>query len=161
MINQLTKITPSIHPNWLKLIFVMIPGCALLFYMLPHLVVVTSKSITPRILWRTYTQGQKGYYVLFDFTHPLIKEKVRLTKKFACGPGDDLRIQDNQFYCNDTYLGIAKTYSDSGNELPIFHVQGSIPDGKAFVLGSHPDSFDSRYFGFINIHETEKLITIF
>ena len=39
------------------------------------------------------------------------------------------------------------------NPLPLFRFDGVIPEGKLFVVGHHPRSWDSRYFGFVDVEE--------
>jgi type IV secretory pathway protease TraF len=33
--------------------------------------------------------------------------------------------------------------------MPTFQHHGPVPPGRYFVLGEHPGSFDSRYFGMV------------
>lgn len=60
--------------------------------------------------------------------------------------GDEIRISNNSILVNGK---IAEKISDEKRfEMLDFR---RVPEGKVFVLGTHPDSFDSRYkkFGFV------------
>lgn len=74
---------------------------------------------------------------------------VPFAKKIGCRPGDILETHQNRFYCNGHYLAIAKPHSNSGKPLTQFIWNGTVPDNAYFMVGTHPDSFDSRYYGFI------------
>ena len=45
---------------------------------------------------------------------------------------------------------MAKEISLQGKKLTAFKYAGTVPEGKMFLTGSHKDSYDSRYFGFID-----------
>lgn len=78
---------------------------------------------------------------------PIRKKKVLyLIKKVACFPGDYLLAGGGKFYCNGKLMGVAHPRSPS----PPFSYDGVIPEGKYFILGEHPYSFDSRYIGLID-----------
>jgi len=49
-----------------------------------------------------------------------------------------------------------------GRELPESLLEnGIIPKGKALVLTKHVGSFDSRYYGLVNIHDLTVLKKLF
>ncbi len=74
-----------------------------------------------------------------------------------CGPGNYLRVANRRYYCNDTYLGTAKEHSLRGEKVDNFVYDDVIPQGKLFVMGEHRDSFDSRYFGFIEVTDVTAI----
>ena len=74
-----------------------------------------------------------------------------------CIPGEYLRVADRRYYCNNVYLGTAKEYSLRGEKVDHFLYDGVIPQGKLFVMGEHRDSFDSRYFGFIEVTDVTAI----
>ncbi len=126
------------------------------------LVTITSESIGLKLAFRSEKPAQKGDYVNFTFSHPFIGNTPRiLTKRFSCGPGDELRSDENRhFFCNGEYLGIAKKRRMDGRPFDHFQWNGPIPPGKAFVTGDHPDSFDSRYWGFIDVDRLERVVPL-
>jgi type IV secretory pathway protease TraF len=52
-----------------------------------------------------------------------------------------------EFFCNNVFLGSAKTHSKEGIQVKAFEYNGIIPEGKFFAMGSCIDSYDSRYVG--------------
>ena len=116
-------------------------------------------TITPSLWHRIYLldrapskeQMVDDTYVLFILDSQYLEEaKTRKAlKKVACSEGDVLSVRQKSYYCNNSYLGQAKDYSLKGEKLRHFEFQGVIPKDKLFVFGTHVDSFDSRYFGFV------------
>lgn len=58
--------------------------------------------------------------------------------------GDHVRRDGQTFYVNDRRVGDAKPRNGEGVALTAGPV-GTIPKGRIFVAGDHPDSLDSRY----------------
>lgn len=95
---------------------------------------------------------KKGDYVVFDIRSDLIPNctPCTLIKKIGCIPGDLLSSTTaGAYYCNGKFLGNAKIHSLEGKRLERFVFNGPVPKGSLFLVGSHRDSYDSRYFGFI------------
>lgn len=136
-------------------------GCVAIFYAERHILVTVSASVDERIFWRTSAQPDKGDYATFLFSHPLAgEEPVRLTKRLVCWEGDLLTIDGRQHYCNGQPLGLAKEFGLNGQPLPLFVFNDRVPPGKAFAFGVHADSFDSRYWGLIDVASTERLVPL-
>lgn len=130
----------------------------MIWFVFQHLVIVTSPSIDHRVFWKTEQMPQKGDYILFDLRHELVGlDAVRLTKRIACGPGELLEQTDNQFSCHGEILGHAKMT----DKFPAFKFKGAIPENQGFVMGTHEDSFDSRYFGLVDLSKAIKLTVVF
>jgi len=97
------------------------------------------------------TVGKKDYVVF------RLKETDRrapgrqLVKQVTCDEGDTLNVMEREYWCNgDEYLGRAKDLDLKGEKLDPFIYNGVIPKGLCFVSGHHKDSYDSRYWGFLN-----------
>ena len=74
-----------------------------------------------------------------------------LTKRVGCRPGQRLRIDDLRFYCDENFLRSALRGVMSRQQMMTpFSYDGEIPSGKLFLIGDNSDSYDSRYFGFID-----------
>jgi conjugal transfer pilin signal peptidase TrbI len=73
-----------------------------------------------------------------------------VVKKIACMEGESLTVNHRNFFCNGKYIGTAKTHSKDGDPVTTFIYNGVIPANKLFVMGACRDSYDSRYFGFID-----------
>lgn len=128
-----------------------------------RLIVSTSPSLDHRLFFRTSHHHQEirdGDYLVFrhpdsTFVRPGLHGQNQLfIKQVGCGPGETLRRDKSDlFYCGQTLLGKALSQDSKGRNLPQFIFNGEVPDSSFFMLGSHPRSFDSRYFGFIHADE--------
>ncbi len=135
-------------------------GLPVVLWLPPHLCVTTTDSLRSRVFFLRDpgAQGEigRGDYVRFERVHPWSGSSgpVSLLKQVGCGPGDELRVYaTGDVYCNGDYLGWALAEDSEGNPLPLFQFDGVIPEGKLFVVGHHPRSWDSRYFGFVDVEE--------
>ncbi|HFB97879.1 MAG TPA: hypothetical protein ENJ62_01950 [Bryobacterales bacterium] len=119
-----------------------------------------SASLRERFFWtERLAPGEpieRWTYVVFPKAHPFVfegKEKLYI-KVVRCLPGDYLETRpDRSFWCNGEFLGIASETDSKGRPAPLFVFNGRIPEGRYFVLGEHPMSFDSKYWGFVRRDE--------
>ena len=105
---------------------------------------------------------EKGDYVTFEFSHPIVREgqTVRLTKRVSCMPGDRLMTQGRYLYCNDRFVGEALRQTESGKPLEPFVLNDIIPAGQVYVSGDSDNSFDSRYWGLLDIAQLSRVVPI-
>lgn len=90
-------------------------------------------------------------------TFQLPQSPVIFAKIVAGLPGDNVEIYNNKLHINNIELGSIVAPFEPIPSLVI-------PEGYFFALGSHPESFDSRYFEFGLVPQNavkEKLCTIF
>jgi conjugal transfer pilin signal peptidase TrbI len=140
--------------------------------------VTTTPSLTHRIYLMSRISDareiKKGSYVLFSMRNKYMSNRRALDamsraisdqkhrdrhtttatpvmKVARCLPGEHLTVSDRTYHCNGEYLGRAKEYSLKGEKVDNFIHNGVVPSGKICVMGEHKDSFDSRYFGFIEV----------
>ena len=79
------------------------------------------------------------------------KEDDKILKEVVCTEGDMLTVtKDKRYFCNGEFITKAKDYTQRGDKLNNFVFNGVIGKGDYFVIGHHKDSYDSKYFGFIN-----------
>ena len=71
-------------------------------------------------------------------------------KKIVCKENDFLDVNEKNYFCNGKYIGTATKYDGNKNEIDNFKFNGIIPKDKFFVVGTHPLSHDSKYFGFVD-----------
>ena len=102
---------------------------------------------------------RKGDYVVFRLKETDRRAPGRqLVKKVTCDEGEILGVKEKEYWCNgDKYLGRAKELSLKGERLDSFSYNGIIPKGFCFVSGYHKDSYDSRYWGFLDKKDVNAL----
>jgi signal peptidase I/conjugal transfer pilin signal peptidase TrbI len=101
-----------------------------------------------------------GDYVTLNVVYPYgeIPEEMTVTKVVRCMEGQHLKVNNLKFYCDGKYLGKAREETMSGKETTIFSYDGLIPEGKIFLMGPHEYSFDSRYFGLVEVSTLKLLL---
>lgn len=128
------------------------------YFISSNIVIAYGKSIDKKVFWRVdFEKLERGNYVLVKADDNDIFAKGKLISKMVgCASGETLEIKGDEYYCMDNYLGKAKHQSRTGIPVKPFNPCGSfyciykIPDNHYFVIGTHKDSYDSRYFGPIN-----------
>lgn len=138
---------------WLAITVLLVAGT-----LLPYKISVTlTPSLKHRVYWliRNPDKVVRGDYVLFrhkELSDRMgIKKSEDVMKILGCNEGDLLTVDaEKKFYCNGEYLVRAKDISLKGEPLLHFVFNGTIPKGVMFVMGQHKDSYDSRYFGFVD-----------
>jgi conjugal transfer pilin signal peptidase TrbI len=125
--------------------------------------VALSPSLPHRvfILERSGRTPGPGDYVLFTFSSPLYDNgrRIRVIKAVSCVGGERLEVDrgSRACRCNGRFVAQAKVKSLAGKPLPLFSHDGPVPEGSLFVTGSHRDSFDSRYWGFVEEKTIEAI----
>jgi len=97
----------------------------------------------------------KGQYFAFNFLAVQGDPRYgwQFVKKLGCAEGEKLESkgpEGRDFYCNGEYLGTAKHFSKEGRPLKAFQYNGLIPKGYLFAVGETRDSYDSKFWGFVN-----------
>ena len=127
-----------------------------------RITVATSGSLEHRVffLLPAPAKVELGDYLVFrhqglsQMQHGLRGDHDQMIKKVDCLPGDQLTINEaNHFFCNGRSLGQALETDSKGRPLPIFSFNGPVPADKMFMVGTNPRSYDSKYYGFIDVHE--------
>jgi signal peptidase I/conjugal transfer pilin signal peptidase TrbI len=144
---------------WILLTVLSVAG----YLLCSRIAIAVSPSLSHRIfiLDRSGRTPRTCDYVLFTFSSPLYEEGKRhkAIKEVICREGERLtvdRLQRN-FYCEGRYVATAKVASRKEKPLPLFVHNGAIPKGMLFVTGAHRDSFDSRYWGFLEEKTIEAI----
>lgn len=89
-----------------------------------------------------------------------------LLKMVAALPGDRLDVLQQgikvQSNCSSFWFAPAMSHDFQNLPLPASQLSsGVVPKGKALVMGTHPGSFDSRYFGLVPLDSLIKAEPIF
>ena len=92
----------------------------------------------------------KIVYFDFPFDSPYFKKGTNFAKIVKCEAGDTLINKDKKFYCNDLFIAKALNTDSKGIPVKDFQFSGVIPQDKYFVIGENVNSYDSRYWGFLD-----------
>lgn len=123
-----------------------------------HISVTLTPSLGHRVFFLTEPESldfQEGEYLLF---HKQLDQSQtdRLLKMVGCTAGHQLTVSNGEYFCDENYLGQALTQDSKGKRLPQFVFNGRVPTGSLFMVGNHPRSYDSKYFGFIHADSVLK-----
>lgn len=127
-----------------------------------RITVATSGSLDHRVffLLPAPAKVELGDYLVFrhrDLSR--VQQGLRgdhdlMIKRVGCLPGEQLTTDETHFFtCNGQPLGQALEADSKGRPLPLFSFNGTVPTDKLFMVGTHPRSYDSKYYGFIDVHE--------
>jgi conjugative transfer signal peptidase TraF len=72
-----------------------------------------------------------------------------LGKRIAALPGDQVSVGERVIVNGRNAAAPAPGLDSRGRAMERFTYHGTVPQGAVFVLGDTPDSFDSRYYGFV------------
>ncbi|WP_415033334.1 conjugative transfer signal peptidase TraF [Azonexus sp.] len=80
--------------------------------------------------------------------------KLPLLKRVVAVEGDIVDVTESGVAVNGRLLenSVPKKASRNGDPLPVAYGQHRIVAGQIWTAGEHPDSFDSRYFGSVNVY---------
>ena len=141
---------------------VILASCLLGAWLPGQITVATSASLDHRVfLLRPVPKRiENGDYLVFrhrdlaQVRQGLNANRERMIKRVGCRPGEWLQVDaELRFSCNGRPLGQALATDSQGRPLPRFTHNGPVPAGQLFLVGTHPRSYDSRYFGFVDARE--------
>lgn len=134
----------------------------LAYSLFTHILIPATHSVNPLVLFRSGDVATElNQYVRFYRKDTYLPGgEAHLVKRLGCMAGQYLQRQGNQFYCDGKEIAHAMTRDHKGHTLPVFRFTGIIPEGKAFAVGDTINSYDSRYWGFIDITATERLVPV-
>jgi conjugal transfer pilin signal peptidase TrbI len=128
-----------------------------------HLVIPATPSIRWHALWIAPGAIAKGDYANVVIKNDVIDadDAVKLTKRVACVAGEHLKYENGQHFCNGEWLGRTLPVTREGRRLSAFVYDGPIPAGKVYLAGENYRSFDSRYFGFVDVASLTRVTPLF
>lgn len=108
-----------------------------------------SDSLPQSFFWIVKSEPvQKGDYVAFKYHNQgagdPFPDGVTFTKFVQATAGATIATSGRDVYVDGRYAGHAKPHSKTGVPLELIAPQ-VIPPGQLYVLGTHRDSYDSRY----------------
>lgn len=144
--------------------FALLMGVALVVVFIEsHLVIPATPSIRYHALWISPGAIEKGDYANVVIQNDVIDkdDAVKLTKRVACVAGEYLKYEDGQHFCNGEWLGRTLQRTRDGLPLTAFVYDGEIPAGKVYLAGENYRSFDSRYFGLVDVASLTRVKPLF
>lgn len=144
--------------------FALLLGVALVvMFIESHLVVPATPSIRYHALWIAPGEIEKDDYANVVIRSEVIDkdDAVKLTKRVACVAGEYLKYENGQHYCNGKWLGRTLQRTRDGLPLTAFVYDGPIPAGKVYLAGENVRSFDSRYFGLVDVASLTRVKPLF
>lgn len=139
----------------------------LIAWVSPYIGMNMTESVPFRFYYHTSIDNYsiKPYdYLLFKMPeNELYPSGTPIVKQAVCVPGQVLRMAPDiggiNIYCDDAIVTKTTRFETStGTPLSIFDYNGRIPGGHYFMTGSHKDSYDSRYWGFMQIDSDTRLV---
>lgn len=139
------------------------------WWAMPQITLVMTPSIDAWVVHRSPGPVRRGDLVSFMLSDPVAgPAPVAVTKYALCMPGDRIVMVEKPatlgtgrngfYYCNGQLMGVAKPVARSGKALDHWRPQTPrIPDGMIFLGSSHPDGYDSRYYGPVAIERLTRM----
>lgn len=147
------KVTPLKKTPWFA--YPSIAMCiGLVAYTLSTVQIVLTDSIDATIVWPSDRVPVLGDFVNFQLKNKVIptpNNTVQVTKILSCNQNQYLLKKEEEWTCDGKFIGDNRKIAINGDKLQQFEFDGLIPQGKAFLTGTHKNSFDSRYWGFADI----------
>ncbi len=102
-------------------------------------------------IYQTYNNDNilPGDIVTFNY------QNVNFLKKVIAVAGDYVEIKDSKIFVNHKLIKDSQIFKFDSNHnvLPTLSFSGVLKNNEIFVLGEHIKSFDSRYFGVLDIQK--------
>ena len=148
----------------------------LLVWVIEHMVLVKTRSINHYLVWKSQQPLQRGRFVLFslkDWPAASMNQRLMtaqedawfnriggqlLVKRLGCQAGKQLTTvtdkQHSHYFCDGDSVTTAPAHPEHH-----FVFNGIVPESHAFVVGDHPQSLDSRYFGLVPLETAKRVLT--
>lgn len=110
--------------------------------------------------WQTLAPVESSDWLRLTLTHPYLDRPTRVVKRVACASGQHLVATGYVDTCDGRVIARPKAETLDGRPLVPFVWDGPVPAGRAFVANPHPDSFDSRYIGFVDLDEARPMVPV-
>ncbi|MFA6396545.1 MAG: S26 family signal peptidase [Sulfurimonas sp.] len=131
------------------------------YEVLPTRIDMTMDKSLPFTVWITEKQFNPTvhHYVMFK---PTVQNEYTAKvgyffKEISCQGGQELIITENkEYFCDGRFIGMARSTDQYGKPVENFVFNGVVPKDSLFMTGTHPRSYDSKYYGFVKINQIER-----
>ncbi|GJL52941.1 MAG: hypothetical protein NPIRA02_00730 [Nitrospirales bacterium] len=86
-------------------------------------------------------------------TRPYTRVGLLWLKRVVGMPGDRVDVQEDAVRVNGQIVARGLRRDRAGHSLQVAHLKSPIPNNSVFVSLPHPRSFDSRYFGYVDMND--------
>lgn len=102
----------------------------------------------------TMANIRKGDFIMFHTNKlmPYHTTEDNIIKRVLGLPGDKVEIKADKLYVNGQFIDKLYLLERLNKKPGAFDTSYVIPEKRIFVFGAHPRSYDSRYWGLINIY---------
>jgi conjugal transfer pilin signal peptidase TrbI len=127
-------------------------------YLLGYKILISKTKSLPYtvILLTPAKKYDTGTMVTFKYTFKNYfnySQGTNFTKIIGCSQGETIERKNDNFYCNNHFLGTAIRKDGTGKIIESVYLNEVIPKGKFFMIGTNPKSYDSKYFGYVDEKE--------
>jgi len=92
--------------------------------------------------------------------HGFVGKDWPLLKQIVGVPGDEICRLRNAISINGNIIGMAKESDRLGRDLPRWEGCSVLGEGELFLMNSHPDSLDGRYFGAVDMSDLDGVAVL-
>lgn len=102
----------------------------------------------------TMANIHKGDFIMFHTNKlmPYHSTDDNIIKRVLALPGDRVDIKNDKLYVNGQFIDKLYLLPRLKKKPQSFDTSYIVPEKRIFVFGAHPRSYDSRYWGLINIY---------
>jgi conjugal transfer pilin signal peptidase TrbI len=96
-----------------------------------------------------------GNYFTFKIKglEPKFKDGSLFTKLAAATEGEQIEVKKDRVRAANGFYGPLDLLDKLGKEASDYERTDIVPEGKIFALGTRPNSYDSRYWGYVDVEQ--------
>lgn len=121
-----------------------------------HRFFLLRKNIPPErgaLVAFTMTDTYAGRVKPEGMPRPYARVGLLWLKRVVGMPGDRVNVQEDVVKVNGEEVAKGVTRDRLGQDIEVVSLESPIPDDAVFVALPYPRSFDSRYFGYVNMKD--------
>lgn len=142
-----------------KIVFIIMSTYLVMYLFGYKILISNTQSLPYTVFFQTPNKEFKnGSIVTFKYqfkNYFTYTQGSNFTKIIGCSQKQHLSKINNTFYCDGVLLGTALTKDGKGNFIESVELNEIVPQGKYFMIGTNPKSYDSRYFGYVDGKDIE------
>lgn len=137
-----------------KVVLILISTYSIM-YLFGYKILISNTESLPYTLFLQTPKKEFTTGTIITFKYPFknyfkYRQGDNFTKIIGCSQGQTILRIKNNFYCNGGMIGTALTKDGKGNFIESVDFNEIVPQGKYFMIGTNPKSYDSKYFGYVD-----------